>query len=705
MAQSGIPGLGLLSNPTEQEKTPEVQSVSDTPATVTATQNGVEQPIAEVDSTTQIENADLMVSESQKDTDPLPDVSEQNAIPHTELATTAIPEPESKSEDIPNQEAQEISATPTDVSETLLSNTESRKEEPMQDAEDGPSVTGALEALLGLVPVPEPQGSAEASINAPAAEANEATEASGATNNDSAEPSVLQLPAEASMIDVEMTESGEPEFEVDSSPYASSDSDDSSSDDSSSSEDDSDDEDAYELLGPEEQARILMEEGGGSDDEGGANKGARGSGAQLRTKNEIPEEVIPKPDVTVTPDMKIFELGAVEGVIESIALIKANTSGEYRVLESGSVLCLEDKSVIGAVAETIGRVEQPLYTIRFTNATELAEAGVEVGKTIYYVEQHSTYVFTQALKAYKGSDASNLHDEEVGDEEMEFSDDEKEMEHKRRLKQKKLEKRGGKQGGGPARGAHPLQQQTTPYDAAKGLNYDEDEDGPYKPLARPVGFADTVGRSEAPQEGASQASRGGNNHQHTREPYGRGRGRGDRGRGRGDRGRGNDRGRGGRGGHQDRSNAGYSQPPQVPPMPQAYPQTTYGYAAPPQPAYAPQQQYPQPYQQTYPPPQAQAFQPPQGQPFPHFPNMPQLPQGWAPPLPTGGYLNPAFFGQQQQQQQQQQQGGNQQWAPPVPPPQQQGQNGGAAPYDLQAQLALLRSLQSQGQGGQPGGQQ
>ncbi|TVY86461.1 H/ACA ribonucleoprotein complex non-core subunit, partial [Lachnellula willkommii] len=289
------------------------------------------------------------------------------------------------------------------------------------------------------------------------------------------------------------------EWETDSSPIESS-SDDSSDDSSDESEDG---DNAYKLLSPEEQARILMEGDGGSDDEG--NK-AKGAGAQLRTKNEIPEVVIPKPDVTITEEMTITELGAVEAIVENILLVKAKVSGEYRVLESASVLCLADRSVIGVVSETLGRVQQPLYSVLFTNAGEIAEAKLEIGTKVFYSEQHSTYVFTQALKAYKGSDASNLHDEEVGDEEMEFSDDEAEMEHKRRVKQTKRG-RGGKsqQNGGSSRGGHPLQQQQTPYEASKGLDYDDaDSDGPYKPLSRPVGYAGSVGRTEAPEEGAYQ---------------------------------------------------------------------------------------------------------------------------------------------------------------------------------------------------------
>jgi H/ACA ribonucleoprotein complex non-core subunit NAF1 len=434
----------------------------------------------------------------------------------------------------------------------------------------------------------------------------------------------------------------EAQWEIDSSPYESS-SDDSSDD--SSSEEDSDDE-GYELLDPAEQARILMEDAG-SDDEGGKGKGA---GGQLRTKNEVVEEVIPKPDVVLTPEMKIEELGSVQTMVEGMVLVNAKTSGEYRVLESGSVLCLEDRSVIGVVSETLGRVEQPLYVVRFTNQESIKEAGLEIGTKIFYSEQHSTYVFTQALKAYKGSDASNLHDEEIGDEEQEFSDDEKEMEHKRRVKQKKLERRGGRTGGDRPRGEHPLKQES--YNAATGISYDDEEDGPYKPLARPAGYAQTVVKSEAPEENDRAAGR-------PREPYGRGRG-GDRGRGRGsDRGR----GRGGRGGsYQDRDRQQQHNYPPAPPDAPQDPRKQPGYVAPvaqpsapfnfqTQPGQFPQPPFPFPTQfpaGTFPPPP----------PFPQY----NAQQGWppAPPqLPAGAFINPAFFGGQQQ--------GQQQWTPPPPP--------------------------------------
>jgi H/ACA ribonucleoprotein complex non-core subunit NAF1 len=454
-----------------------------------------------------------------------------------------------------------------------------------------------------------------------------------------------QIDGEA--VDTPMAEEGEhPEWEVDSSPIESS-SDDSSSDDSSSDESDEGDA-AYKLLTPEEQARLLME-GDGSDDEDGGK--AKGAAAQLRTKNELPETVVPKPDVTITEEMPIEQLGTVDQIVDNIVLIKAKTSGEYRVLESGSVLCLADRSVVGIVSETIGRVQQPFYSILFTNATAASEAGLSMGTVVFYSIQHSTYVFTQALKAIKGSDASNLHDEEVGDEEMEFSDDEAEAEHKRRVKQKRMEKRGGKQQNSNSnRGGHPLKQQ---HNATSGLNYDEDEEGPYKTLARPVGYENSVGRSEAPQESefaGQDRPRDQNREFRGRERGDRGRGRGDRGRGRGDRGR-------GRGGYENRpqSRDGYSLPPRPP---QSYGPSPYGPLTTPvypqfggvPPVASPQMQqapfaYPSPQQYNpqqphvwpqFPPP------PPQGFPQPPYQQMPNIP-GWPNTPPGGAFINPAFF--------------------------------------------------------------
>lgn len=332
-----------------------------------------------------------------------------------------------------------------------------------------------------------------------------------------------------------MTEEEHPEWEVDSNPISS----DSSSDDSSSDEESEDEgDDSYKLLSVEEQAKILMMGEGGSDDEDGS-KGSRSAGGQLRTKNELPEEVIPKPSVTITPEMKITSLGAIISMIENTVVVNSDVSGETRRLDSGSVLCLANRTVIGVIAETFGPVPTPYYSVRFTNMTEITEAGLSKGTHIYYSEEHAKYVFPQDLRRLKGTDASNLHDEEVGEGDQEFSDDEAEREHKEKLRMK----RGGKMGnGGTGRGgsARPRNGQHAPPSANVALNYDDvEDDGPYKPLTRPSAFASSGASGEAPKaenhgpsparQNPSQTFRGAGDSQ------GRGRGRGfDRGRGRGE---------------------------------------------------------------------------------------------------------------------------------------------------------------------------
>ena len=468
------------------------------------------------------------------------------------------------------------------------------------------------------------------------------------------------------------------EFELDSSPLNS---DSDTSDDSSSSSSEADD---YEMLDPEEQARRLMAEDGGSDEEGGGGK-SKPSGP-LRTQNEKPDEDVPKPDVIVTEDMKIEELGSVEGTVENLVLIKANTSGEYQVLEQGSVLCLEDRTVIGVIAETLGRVQQPYYSVRFTNAAAISEAGIAKDKKVFYAEQYSTPVFTQPLKAFKGSDASNLHDEEVGDDELEFSDDEAEAEHKRRVKMQRQQKRMGRDGqserfsrgprggrGGISRergrgGISYMQngfagttelQEPAPNPAEVGLKYDDagndmsvDAEDLYTPLARPTNLHEMMGpravptENPRPQWGGDKGSRG------------RGRGRGNREGGRGF-GRGRGQGHGGFGNRGTyRQPGGFQQPSPngLPPWPSLQSNGFVAPATPQQNPYTtviPNQQpvYPT-FQAQYPHQnnQQQAFQHQQQQQQSSYtqPSLGQIPSPNSPSIPPGAHINPAFFRQPQQ---------------------------------------------------------
>jgi len=439
------------------------------------------------------------------------------------------------------------------------------------------------------------------------------------------------------------------EWEYDSSPISS---DTESSDDSSSNDSDADDE--YAMMDPAEAARMLMEGDAGSDDEG-KRSNDKSESAGLRTANEKPEEVIPKPNISVTEDMHIEELGKVEATIEATVLIKAKVSGDYQVLESGSVLCLKDRTVLGVVSETLGRVEQPLYTVRFTNDKAIEEAGMSIaGTPVYYIKEHSTFVFTQPLKGIKGSDASNFHDEEVGEDEMEFSDDEAEAAYKRRLKERRHGKRDeagrGRGGGRGGRGGYRGDRRGSSVSAAgpsnsatshgrAEINYDDVDNGPeegYTPLARPANLQDMMSQNKPTEEGSHNlrhplppAPIFGQQGVHPGESRGRGRGRGDRGRG----GRGNFRGnRGGAFQHNQNHNVNnMPPPPQTQQYAQQYPSGNAFHNSGGHQTYLhPNQGH---YQYPPPPPSINPQQSPYSMPFSPsiIPSLPQAGQQWQQP--------------------------------------------------------------------------
>ena len=512
-----------------------------------------------------------------------------------------------------------------------------------------------VDVMYGLIPPVEPTGKSQL----PALGTN--GECSSLSH------SIADVPYNAGSVDgllppTSPNEAGV-EFEYDSSPYESN----PGTSSSSSSDDDSDSAEDYELLDPAEQARRLMEGDIGSDNE---EPGKVSTNGQVRTLNEKPEEVVEIPDINVTDDMKIENLGLVEGILDNLVLIKANTSGEYQVLEVGSLLCLEDRIVIGVVAETLGKVSEPYYCVRFTNAETITRFDLVKETKIFYVPEHSTFVFTKSLQNLKGSDASNIHDEEVGDDEAEFSDDEAEAEHNRRRKMQRQERKTARDG--PSRGRSGYtngvgSRKPPEMSSVPTLRYD-DTDGDeemYTPLARPsslnqLGNQGTVAR-EYPQEGFSMAPRGF--------------------RGRGNRGRGRFRGRGDRRESQNsqrqQAQAGpdlsLPPPPQfrVPPSHHAHGSVGPPHPPPmlPQPPYnpprngfqrshfqnrgymAPQQQFPVNHQ--YPPPYShphEQWQAPNQFPAPsQFPLPPHMGVGRGhPQLPPGAYVNPAFFGNQYQ---------------------------------------------------------
>ena len=73
--------------------------------------------------------------------------------------------------------------------------------------------------------------------------------------------------------------------------------------------------------------------------------------AGMRTKNEVMEDngPIKLTDISIDATSPVENLGTVEKVMNSIAIIKAHTDGEYRILDEGAFGLTEARQIVGTV--------------------------------------------------------------------------------------------------------------------------------------------------------------------------------------------------------------------------------------------------------------------------------------------------------------------------------------------------------------------
>lgn len=88
------------------------------------------------------------------------------------------------------------------------------------------------------------------------------------------------------------------------------------------------------------------------------------------------------------------------------------------------------------IYETFGPTSQPFYQIKFNQEYPLDPEKVQVSRTVFHLPNRSNFIFLSQLKKWKGSDASNVHDEEPAEHELEFSDDEEEAAYKSQQKRR-----------------------------------------------------------------------------------------------------------------------------------------------------------------------------------------------------------------------------------------------------------------------------
>ncbi|KAG8931927.1 hypothetical protein FRC02_001949 [Tulasnella sp. 418] len=180
------------------------------------------------------------------------------------------------------------------------------------------------------------------------------------------------------------------------------------------------------------QSGADQEDDDGSDEEGIPN-------GIIASKNEIVKPQVNMPSIlSVDDDEVIEEMGEIMSIIDSVVVIRGSAGSlREKVLDTGSLLVFDDRKVLGEIFETFGPTHQPLYSILFPSASSIDSQAVTIARKVFHVPSRSFFVFTRALRMQKGSDASNVHDEEVAEWELDFSDDEKEVQHKRSLKNRR----------------------------------------------------------------------------------------------------------------------------------------------------------------------------------------------------------------------------------------------------------------------------
>ncbi|KAH8110628.1 NAF1-domain-containing protein [Phellopilus nigrolimitatus] len=311
------------------------------------------------------------------------------------------------------------------------------------------------------------------------------------------------------------------------------------------------------------------------DEEGGARAATN---AVLRTKNEVPELSIVVPDIIeVDAHEPLEKVGEIMGVIDNVVIVKGLASqienrASERALDTESLLVFEDRKVLGYIHETFGPTHQPLYQVKFPTAASIDKEIATISRPVFHIPPRSNFVFPSQLRKLKGSDASNVHDEEINDEEVEFSDDEAEAAYKQQRRRQRESHRESSISSSRLSTPTPSQMHddelfeetsygTSPYDKygpydmdvvpgpsrPAPLPYDDPyQDGHFSTTAEPSSTHATERRNSVSEEKTDLRYD---------NPRGRGRGRGrgrDRGRGRGRDGGRDQRGRGGYGGGSDR---------------------------------------------------------------------------------------------------------------------------------------------------------
>jgi len=83
--------------------------------------------------------------------------------------------------------------------------------------------------------------------------------------------------------------------------------------------------------------------------------------------------------------MNIIELGVVREIIDETVVVE--TSHSHVPLDEESILCFEDRKILGRVFEIFGPVAKPLYSVKFNTADEIDHEATYPGAKVFFTPE------------------------------------------------------------------------------------------------------------------------------------------------------------------------------------------------------------------------------------------------------------------------------------------------------------------------------
>ena len=167
------------------------------------------------------------------------------------------------------------------------------------------------------------------------------------------------------------------------------------------------------------------------------------TGTRHEIINELERKDYPIP-YSITDNDKFEECGKIKNIVENKILMESINNNLSKILNLDNIIFLSNKQHIGFIDDVIGQIDNPVYIIKIYPKLieEKILEKIKIDDKLYYCSNKINVINAIELKnKNKGCDASNAFDEEVSENEKDYSDDEEEVNAKIKRKNRKNKKK------------------------------------------------------------------------------------------------------------------------------------------------------------------------------------------------------------------------------------------------------------------------